>query len=79
MSFYAMTAKQVVLLIIISAVISAALVIINISLKDYLLTPEVIYSNDNKCVKVINYQNGHAFNCNDVDVILRQYRKVIEK
>jgi len=28
-----------------------------------------------KCVQVINYKNGDAYNCQDVDILLRTYRK----
>lgn len=73
------TTRHVIMLILISAIITAALITINNSLKDYLLSPEVYTTKKGECVKVINYQNGHAFNCNDVDVILRQYRKVTEE
>ena len=40
--------------------------------------PVVHYDKTNACVKVENFENGHAFNCQDVDVLLRRYRKHIE-
>lgn len=43
---------------------------------DYRLLPEVHLDAESACVKVINFENGHAFNCNDVNVILRRYRTV---
>lgn len=39
------------------------------------LLPEVKLDNDGKCVKVINFKNGDAYNCNDVDIVLREYNK----
>lgn len=47
--------------------------------QDYRTLPIVVKTQGGQCVKVINFINGHAFTCNDVDVILRQYRTVIDK
>lgn len=41
---------------------------------DYRVLPIVYKDNAGTCVKVENLENGHAFNCNDVDVTLRRYR-----
>jgi hypothetical protein len=79
MRFYTISTKQILLLGLVLSIITSALITINISLKSYLLLPEVVQKADGTCIKVINYENGHAFNCNDVSVILRQYRKVIEE
>ena len=38
------------------------------------LLPMVIRGPDGACVKVLNFENGHAFSCPDVDVLLRRYR-----
>lgn len=38
--------------------------------------PEVHRNSNNQCVKVINYRNGDAYGCQDVDVILRKYRLI---
>ncbi len=79
MKYYVITGKQLFCLSILISIIVSALITINILLKDYLMLPEVfIQEKDGQCIKVVNYVNGHAFNCNDVNVILRQYRKVIE-
>jgi hypothetical protein len=55
-------------------IIAAALVIINMQVKDYLLLPVVVNTKDGKCATVENYKNGEAYNCGDVGVILRNYR-----
>jgi hypothetical protein len=38
--------------------------------------PEVIYDKTGACINVINYQNGDAFNCQDVDGVLRKYKVI---
>jgi hypothetical protein len=43
---------------------------------EYMLLPQVTVTEAGQCVKVINLENGHAFSCPDVDVLLRRYRKV---
>ena len=43
--------------------------------REYQVLP-VVHMSGADCVKVVNYQNGHAFSCPDVDVLLRQYRSV---
>jgi hypothetical protein len=79
MKYYSVTTKQILLMSVVMAIIISALVTINNSLRDYLLLPQVVQKDDGTCVKVINFENGHAFNCNDVNVILRRYRKVNEE
>jgi hypothetical protein len=79
MKYYSVTTKQILLMSAVMAIIISALVTINNSLRDYLLLPQVVQKDDGACVKVINFENGHAFNCNDVNVILRRYRKVNEE
>jgi hypothetical protein len=79
MKYYSVTTKQILLMSAVMAIIISALVTINNSLRDYLLLPQVVQKDDGTCVKVINFENGHAFNCNDVNVILRRYRKVNEE
>lgn len=66
---------NLVLLALLIAILSAVLVSINSWTMFYYQLPVVHFDKTNTCVKVDNYQNGHAFNCNDVDVLLRQYRK----
>lgn len=78
-TLYNVSNAQIVLMAILVSIIISAVVTINMLLKDHLLLPQVVFSSaDNKCIKVINFENGHAFNCNDVNIILRRYRKVME-
>lgn len=77
MTLYTITTKQLILFSLLISVIVSALIGINNYFNQYRLLPEVHVSvADDKCVKVVNFENGHAFTCNDVDVILRRYRKV---
>ena len=79
MTLYSVTTKQIILFALLISIITASLIGINNYINQYRLLPEVHYSSaDDKCVKVLNFENGHAFTCNDVDVILRRYRKVKE-
>jgi hypothetical protein len=78
MTFYTVSTKQLAAACVLISILAAALSGINTQVRDYLLLPEVYYSEkDNACLKVVNYENGHAFNCNDVNVLLRRYRKVL--
>lgn len=45
---------------------------------DYRTLPIVYKDAADECVKVENLENGHAFNCNDVDVTLRRYRQPVK-
>lgn len=72
--YYQVTGFQLFTMAILTGIIGAALVIINTSVKEYLQLPIVVYQAD-KCESVVSYQNGEAFTCEDVDIILRKYRK----
>lgn len=72
--YYQVSSFQLFIMAFLTGVIGAALVVINMSVKEYLQLPIVVYEND-KCVSVVSYQNGEAFTCEDVDIILRKYRK----
>jgi hypothetical protein len=77
MTLYTVTTKQLTLAVVLMSILTASLIGINNYVNQYLLLPEVHVSKaDEKCVKVVNFENGHAFTCNDVDVLLRRYRKV---
>ena len=45
---------------------------------DYRTLPIVYKDAAGACVKVENLENGHAFNCDDVDVTLRRYRQPVK-
>lgn len=52
---------------------------INVAVRKYdelQLLPAVTVNPAGQCIKVTNFENGHAFGCPDVDVLLRRYRKV---
>ena len=47
--------------------------------QDYRTLPIVTKTRAGQCIKVVNFVNGHAFACSDVDVVLRQYRSELDK
>ena len=79
MRYFNVSTLQIICASFLIAIITSALVTINILVKDYFLRPAVHTDAAGVCVKVVNYENGQAFNCNDVDVVLRIYRKVTNK
>lgn len=75
MSLYAVSMKQVIINSLLISLVSASLVILFILTKEYFLDlPDVYKNTEGKCVKVVNFKNGDAYNCNDVDVTLRKYQ-----
>lgn len=79
MKYTLMTAPQLLILSVTISVLSALLISLNMWIMDYRTLPMVYTDNTGTCIKVENFENGHAFNCNDVDVILRRYRTPHEK
>lgn len=76
--FYQVSGFQLFMMAILTGVIGGAVVLINMHVKEYLQTPVVVMTKDEVCTSVNNYKNGEAYTCNDVGVILRNYRKKIE-
>jgi hypothetical protein len=77
MSKYAVvTYMQLFILALLLSVLSAGFVVAFFMFSDVQKLPEVHVEKTGTCIKVINFENGHAFNCNDVDVLLRKYRTV---
>lgn len=76
MTFYALSSREIYIFATIISILISAIISINNYVQAYLVLPEVYTNNQGACIKVVNYENGHAFNCNDVNVILRKYRKV---
>lgn len=72
--YYQVTNAQLFTASILVGIISAALVIINIKTSEYMHLPLVTLDHDGICVTVANYKNGEAYQCADVDTILRNYR-----
>ena len=75
MKFATLSNFQLFTMTLLMAIITALLVCINTWYMTFILLPKVHVDAAGACVKVENFENGHAFNCNDVDVLLRQYRK----
>ncbi len=73
MAFYSVSMKQLIANSLLISLVSASLVILFLIGKSNLDLPDVYKNSEGKCVKVVNYNNGDAYNCNDVDVILRKY------
>jgi hypothetical protein len=78
MKYTTLNTVQLLALALVMSVLSAVLVSVNSWYMLYIKLPVVHYDKTNACVKVENFENGHAFNCQDVDVLLRQYRKRTE-
>lgn len=76
MRFVNLTNFQLVVLALLTSLLVSTLVALNSWYLDFRLLPEVHVDGIGTCIKVVNYENGHAFNCNDVNVILRRYRTV---
>jgi len=73
--YITLTQFQLFLFAIIVGVISGGLVIGFNKYQDVRLLPVVSFTEAGQCIKVTNFENGHAFGCPDVDVLLRRYRK----
>ena len=72
--YYQVSNRQLFIMALMVGVISAALVMINTSVKEYFQLPEVTMTSDDKCVTVSNFKNGETYTCGDVGNILRNYR-----
>ena len=66
--------SQLAALAVLMSILTAVLVSINTWYMDFRTLPKVYRDAAGVCIKVENLENGHAFNCNDVDVTLRRYR-----
>lgn len=74
--YFLVTNLQLFLMATWIAVLSSLLVSVNSWYQDLRLLPEVHVDAAGTCIKVMNRENGHAFNCQDVDVLLRRYHVV---
>lgn len=76
MVLFTVSSKQLLLNSLFISVFTSILVITVNAFFVFYSLPQVIYNPvDNSCIKVINFQNGDAYNCHDVDVLLRKYRR----
>lgn len=69
-----MSNTGLLVLALLISIFSAALCTINMVYFDTRHLPVVHLDKNGDCIKVDNYENGHAFNCQDVNVLLRRYR-----
>lgn len=76
--YYQVSNLQLFVMALLIGIIAAALITINIMVREYLLLPAVVVDRDDKCASVVNYKNGDAYTCADVGVILRNYRKKVD-
>lgn len=77
MSIHAVSTRQLIGFTLTSGILSASLVAVGLIAKYSGELPEVRFDPISRsCVEVINYINGDAYTCDDVDVILRRYHLV---
>jgi hypothetical protein len=76
MRYTSLSNAQLFILALLMSVFVAILVSINSWYQDFRLLPEVHIDKTGACLKVVNFENGQAFNCDDVNVLLRRYRQV---
>ena len=74
MRYVTLTQVQMFLMALITGAIAGALMIGSTMYRDFTLLPLVVQNPGGECIKVVNYENGHAFSCPDVNVLLRRYR-----
>jgi len=75
MRFVTLSQLQLFIFAVIVGLICGGMVIGFQKYEDNKLLPVVTLTQSGACVKVTNFENGHAFGCPDVDVLLRRYRK----
>lgn len=75
MRFVTLSQLQLFIFAIIVGLIAGGIVIGFNRYENIKLLPIVTLTPGGECVKVTNFENGHAFGCPDVDVLLRRYRK----
>jgi hypothetical protein len=76
---YLITTKQLIANITLTSGLFVAFVVLLYSANEYLNLPEVYQGSDGKCVKVVNFKNGDAYSCLDVDQILKKYKVIYVK
>lgn len=72
--YYVVSNLQIFVSAVLSAILAASLIVINTAVNNYFELPIVLMTEDNKCSTVISFKNGEAYTCNDVNMILRNYR-----
>ena len=75
MRYTTLTSIQLFVLAIVVGLISGGMVVAALKYQEIQLLPVVTLTPAGECIKVTNFENGHAFGCPDVNVLLRRYRK----
>lgn len=74
-TFITLTPTQFLASSLLVGLVAGGITVLNSMYHEHRLLPIVVQAPVSKeCVKVINLENGHAFNCQDKDVVLRRYR-----
>jgi hypothetical protein len=76
MKYNVISTVQLIMLGVLIGLISGIVIILNSTWRNHNLTPQVFVRPNGECVKVLNFENGHAFTCPDKDILLRRYRVV---
>lgn len=79
MQLYTVSTLQLIAAAVLQSVITASCVIYYDQYKEKQHWPQVTINANDECIKVVNFNNGEAYNCQDIDIVLRQYVKVLEK
>lgn len=74
MRYIILSTVQLCILAILMSILTSTIICINSMYQEYKKLPLVRLDTSGACVSVENFENGHAFNCNDVNVLLRRYR-----
>jgi hypothetical protein len=75
MKFVTVSTWQLIVMTVLMSVLTASLVSINTWYATFIEMPKVYIDNTGACVRVQNFNNGESFTCEDVDILLRRYRK----
>lgn len=73
-TFITMSPIQFLSASLLVGVIAGGIAVLNSMYQEHRVLPVVVHTLSGECVKVINFENGHAFNCSDKDIVLRRYR-----
>jgi hypothetical protein len=79
LKFTTLSTTQLLIMTLLTGLIAGAISIGFSLYREYIVLPQVFKNPAGECIKVVNFVNGHAFACPDVNVLLRQYRIEVEK
>lgn len=72
--FYVVSLYQAFALSLMSAIFAAAAVFAASAFTYWMSLPTVHVDAENKCLRVTSTKNGEAYQCQDRDILLREYR-----